>query len=158
SIKDKVRREKVFEVHEVVDIENSRVSSFQVRGIHVDEIQVNAVRDWSSPKILPVVRNNKVADALSRKTILLVSIINEVVGFDSIKDLYASDEYFCNIRMELQTKQYQGEFILLNGYLFKGNYSCTPKTFLWSQLIKKVHTGGLSAHLGQDKTNVSVES
>nr|GFA61477.1 putative nucleotidyltransferase, ribonuclease H [Tanacetum cinerariifolium] len=137
SIKDKVRREKVFEVDEVVDIENSRVSSFQVRGIHVDEIKVNAVRDWSSPKTLPVVRNNKVADALSRKTILLVSIINEVVGFDSIKVLYASDEFFRNIRMELKTKQYQSEFILLNGYLFKGNCSCIPKTFLRSQLIKK---------------------
>ncbi|GJW07194.1 RNA-directed DNA polymerase [Tanacetum coccineum] len=53
SIKDKVRREKVFEVDEALDIENSRVSSFQVRGIHVDETKVNAVRDWSSPKKLP---------------------------------------------------------------------------------------------------------
>ncbi|GKF44578.1 hypothetical protein Tco_0131130 [Tanacetum coccineum] len=32
SIKDKVRREKVFEVDEGFDIENSRASSFQVRG------------------------------------------------------------------------------------------------------------------------------
>ncbi|GKF08095.1 hypothetical protein Tco_0042319, partial [Tanacetum coccineum] len=28
-------------------------SSFQVRGINVDETKVNAVQDWSSPKILP---------------------------------------------------------------------------------------------------------
>nr|GEZ39012.1 hypothetical protein [Tanacetum cinerariifolium] len=119
SIKDKVRREKVFEVDDVLYIENSRASSFQVRGIHVDEIKVNAVRDWSSPKTLPEVRNNKVADALSRKTTLLVSIINEVVGFDSIKDLYASDEYFRNIRMELETKQYRSEFILPNGFCLK---------------------------------------
>nr|GEV38647.1 transposon Ty3-I Gag-Pol polyprotein [Tanacetum cinerariifolium] len=121
----------------VLDTENSRVSSFQVRRIHVDEIKVNAVWDWSSPKTLPEVRNNKVADALSRKATLLVSIINEVVGFDSIKDLYASDEYFHNIRIELETKQYRGEFILLDGYLFKGNCSCIPKTFLRSQLIKE---------------------
>ncbi|GKD60302.1 putative nucleotidyltransferase, ribonuclease H, partial [Tanacetum coccineum] len=33
SIEDRVRREKVFEVDEALDIENSRVSSFQVRGI-----------------------------------------------------------------------------------------------------------------------------
>ncbi|GJY26615.1 transposon ty3-I gag-pol polyprotein [Tanacetum coccineum] len=52
SIKDKVRREKVFGVDEALDIENSRASSFQVRGIHVDETKVNAVRDWSSPKTL----------------------------------------------------------------------------------------------------------
>nr|GEW92775.1 Asp_protease_2 domain-containing protein [Tanacetum cinerariifolium] len=53
SIKDKVRREKVFDVDEALDIENSRASSYQVRGIHVDKTKVNAVRDWSSPKTLP---------------------------------------------------------------------------------------------------------
>ncbi|GKB19399.1 hypothetical protein Tco_0853322 [Tanacetum coccineum] len=139
SIKDKVRHE-VFDVDEALDIEDSRESSFQVRGIHVDATKVNAVRDWSSPKTLPEDRNNKVANAfqeedelechgecntvvikpllaelgkivtddtpdalpplrniqhqidLSRKTTLLVSISNEVLGFDSIKELYASDE------------------------------------------------------------------
>ncbi|GKA50127.1 reverse mRNAase [Tanacetum coccineum] len=52
--------------------------------------------------------SNKVADALSRKTNLLVTISNEVVGFDSIKELYAS------------------------------NRLCIPKTFLMSQLIKEL--------------------
>ncbi|GKE24679.1 hypothetical protein Tco_1436191 [Tanacetum coccineum] len=53
SIEDKIRREKVFDVDEALDIENSRASSFQVREIHVDETKVNTVRDWSSPKTLP---------------------------------------------------------------------------------------------------------
>ncbi|GKB05353.1 hypothetical protein Tco_0833548 [Tanacetum coccineum] len=48
----KVLREKVFEVDELLDIENSSASSFQVRGIHFDETKVDAVRDWSSPKTL----------------------------------------------------------------------------------------------------------
>ncbi|GJX56113.1 hypothetical protein Tco_0286010 [Tanacetum coccineum] len=263
SIEDKVRGE-VFKVDEALAIENSRVSSFQVRGNHVDETKVNVVRDWPSPKIFPEVRNNKVADAfqeedeleyaeplnreaeqmggseganikvteickvplaigkyynelvtcnvvdmeacvvspkkkleskilvtlvaspkefqaerkktgvsyalvvkgiedvienaisavvkpllaefgktvaddtpvtfpplrniqhqidLSRKTTLLVSISNEVLGFDSIKKLYASDEDFGNIWMELETKQHRG----LNGhqiltYLVKSQY------------------------------------
>ncbi|GJX17110.1 hypothetical protein Tco_0217942, partial [Tanacetum coccineum] len=51
-IKDRVRHEKVFEVDEALDIENSRASYFQVRGIHVDETKDNAVWDWSSPKTL----------------------------------------------------------------------------------------------------------
>ncbi|GKD50325.1 hypothetical protein Tco_1279301 [Tanacetum coccineum] len=67
SIEDKVRRDKVFEVEEALNIENSRASSFQVRGINVDEIKVNAVRDWSSLKTLPEVRNNKVADAFQEE-------------------------------------------------------------------------------------------
>ncbi|GJV19891.1 transposon ty3-I gag-pol polyprotein [Tanacetum coccineum] len=62
SVEDKVRRE-VFDVDEALDIENSRASSFHVRGIYVDETKVNAVRDWSSPKTFLEVRNNKVADA-----------------------------------------------------------------------------------------------
>nr|GEX11144.1 RNA-directed DNA polymerase [Tanacetum cinerariifolium] len=101
---------------------------------------------------------NKVTDALSKKTTLLVTITNEVVGFDSIKELYASDEDFGNIWMEIETKQHRGEFILLDGYLFKGNHLCIPKTSLMIQLIKEVHARGLSAHLGRDKTIVSVES
>ncbi|GJU52545.1 hypothetical protein Tco_1226259 [Tanacetum coccineum] len=51
SIKDKVRREKVFEVNEALNIENSRASSFQVKGINVDKTKVNVVQDWSSLKI-----------------------------------------------------------------------------------------------------------
>ncbi|GJY62781.1 transposon ty3-I gag-pol polyprotein [Tanacetum coccineum] len=66
SIEDKVRRE-VFDVVEALDIENSRASSFQMRGIHVVETKVNAVRDWSSPKTLPEVRNNKVANVFQEE-------------------------------------------------------------------------------------------
>ncbi|GKA40654.1 RNA-directed DNA polymerase [Tanacetum coccineum] len=102
--------------------------------------------------------SNKVADALSRKTTLLVTISNEVVGFDSIKELYASDEDFHNIWMELETKQHRGEFILIDDYLFKDNRFCIPKTSLKSQLVKEIHAKGLSAHLGRDKTIASVES
>nr|GEW28038.1 retrovirus-related Pol polyprotein from transposon TNT 1-94 [Tanacetum cinerariifolium] len=66
SIKDKVRRE-VLNVVEALDIENSRASSFKMRGIHVVETNVNAVRDWSSPKTLLKVRNNKVANVFQEE-------------------------------------------------------------------------------------------
>ncbi|GJX62543.1 hypothetical protein Tco_0295443 [Tanacetum coccineum] len=154
SIEDKVHREKVFDVDEASWIlRETRVRvSFQVRGIHVDEAKVNMVRDWPSPKKLPEVRNNKVVNVLSRKTPLLVSICNKVVGLDLIKELYASDEYFGNTWMELETTQQRGKFILLDGYLFKGNRLCIPKTSLKSQLAKEMHVGGLIVHLGLNKT------
>ncbi|GJW14801.1 reverse transcriptase domain-containing protein [Tanacetum coccineum] len=111
-----------------------------------------------TPDALPPLRNIQHQIDLSRKTTLLVSISNEVLGFDSIKELYASDKDFGNIWMELETKQHQGEFILLDGYLFKGNRLCIPKTSLRIQLIKEVHVGGLSDLLGRDKTIASIES
>ncbi|GJZ00487.1 RNA-directed DNA polymerase [Tanacetum coccineum] len=92
-----------------------------------------------------------------RKTTLLVSISSKVLGFDSIKELYAIDKDFGNIWMELEIKQHRGEFILLDGYLFKGNRLCIPKTPLKSQLVKEIHAKGLSA-LGRDKTISSIES
>ncbi|GJW43295.1 hypothetical protein Tco_0072094 [Tanacetum coccineum] len=55
---------------------------------------------------LPPLRNIQHQIDLSIKTTLLVSISNEVLGFDSIKELYANDEDFCNIWMELKTKQH----------------------------------------------------
>ncbi|GKB18195.1 hypothetical protein Tco_0852118 [Tanacetum coccineum] len=72
---------------------------------------------------LPPLRNIQHQIDLSRKTTLLVSISNEVLGFDSIKKLYACDEDFGNIWMELETKQYRGS----NGhqiltYLAKSQY------------------------------------
>nr|GFA36152.1 hypothetical protein [Tanacetum cinerariifolium] len=66
SIKDKVRRE-VLDVVEALDIENSRASSFRMRGIHVVETKVNVIRDWSSPKTLLEVRNNKVVNVFQEK-------------------------------------------------------------------------------------------
>ncbi|GJV04153.1 hypothetical protein Tco_1337722 [Tanacetum coccineum] len=111
-----------------------------------------------APDALPLLRNIQHQNDLSRKTSLLVSISNEVLGFNSIKELYASDEDFHNTLMELETTQHQGEFLLLDGYLFKGNHLCIPKTSLRSQLIKEMHAGGLIVHLGWDKTIMSVES
>ncbi|GKB30754.1 RNA-directed DNA polymerase [Tanacetum coccineum] len=60
--------------------------------------------------------------------------------------------------MEFKPKQYRGEFLVLNSDLLKDNRLCIPSTSLRSQLIEEIHAGGLSAHLGRDKTISSVES
>ncbi|GJS78946.1 RNA-directed DNA polymerase [Tanacetum coccineum] len=145
--KPEVKVEEKIVKAEVVDEHVKKVQDLQSYKQHDDKIST-----------LLFGTRYKVADALSRKTTLLMSISNEVVGFDSITELYASDEDFHNTWMELKTKQHRSEFLLLDGYLFKGNRLCIPKTSLMSQLIKEIHAGGLSAHLGRDKTIVSVES
>nr|GEV48314.1 transposon Ty3-I Gag-Pol polyprotein [Tanacetum cinerariifolium] len=53
-------------------------------------------------------------------TTLLVSISNEVLVFKAIKELYVSDENFCNTWMELKTKQHWDEFLVLDGDFLKG--------------------------------------
>ncbi|GKD64595.1 hypothetical protein Tco_1306703, partial [Tanacetum coccineum] len=55
---------------------------------------------------LPPLRNIQHQINLSRKTILLLSISNEVLGFGSFKELYASNEDLGNTWMELETKQH----------------------------------------------------
>nr|GEU64694.1 mitogen-activated protein kinase kinase 5 [Tanacetum cinerariifolium] len=57
---------------------------------------------------LPPMRNIQHQIDLSRNITLLVSISNEVLGFDSIKELYANDEDSGNILMDLITKQHRG--------------------------------------------------
>nr|GEU56475.1 Asp_protease_2 domain-containing protein [Tanacetum cinerariifolium] len=96
SIEDKVRRE-VFEVDEALAIENSRASSFQVRRNHVDETNVNAVRDWASPKILPEV--NAVRDWASPK------ILPEVRNTKVVDAFQEEDELECVEPVNREAKQ-----------------------------------------------------
>ncbi|GKA38331.1 hypothetical protein Tco_0730882 [Tanacetum coccineum] len=43
------------------------VKGFNLMGNHVDETKVNVVQDWSSPKTLSKVRNNKMADVFQEE-------------------------------------------------------------------------------------------
>ena len=59
-----------------------------------------------------------VVDALSRRHTLFCSLGAQILGFDNIRELYASDEHFSLI-YESDGQIAQDEFYLDDGYLFK---------------------------------------
>lgn len=51
-----------------------------------------------------------------------------------------------------------GEFVVQDGYLFNGNHLCIPRSSLRDKLIRELHSGDLSCHVGCDKTIANLEA
>ena len=117
-------------------------------GIHVDEDKVKVVTDWPST-MWPPGASNKVADTLSRKTTLLVTMMLWVLSqlkvcMQVMKTLRHLGGNWNRATLRL--------ILVFDGYLFKENRLCIHITALKSQLIKRVHAIGSSAYLSRDKT------
>jgi hypothetical protein len=100
---------------------------------------------------------NKVADALSRKCLLMQEFRVKTLGFDDLRDMYADDPYF-NEEYEstenpvLRDRSQWIEYVIQEGLLFKGNQLCILKCSMRENLLKEKHNGGLEGHFGHDKT------
>jgi hypothetical protein len=95
---------------------------------------------------------NKVADALSWKVSLLITIRAKVIGFECLKELYAEDEDFRNTWSKCQQGLSHEGMHIHEGYLFRGNQLCIPRSSLREQIIHELHGSGLGGHLRRDKT------
>jgi hypothetical protein len=91
---------------------------------------------------------NRVADALSRKSSLLVTMTNEVLGFDFIKELLHTDSFFGPIMDEIAGGA-RSDYGVYNEFLFKGHQLCIPDCSLRLKIIQERHNEG---HVGRDKT------
>ena len=91
---------------------------------------------------------NKVADALSRRHTLLASMHVSVVGFETLPDLYPLDPFFSKIWNDLQLNR-SSEYVIVDGFLFRGNKLCIPESSLRLQVIREFHNEG---HVGRDRT------
>ncbi|GJZ30242.1 putative reverse transcriptase domain-containing protein [Tanacetum coccineum] len=92
--------------------------------------------------------SNRAADALSRRSNLLVSMQVDVLGLDVIREQLTLDPYFSNVLQGVQSGQ-KPDFNIHDGFLFKGNQLCIPDTSLRLKIIKELHGEG---HVGRDRT------
>lgn len=84
---------------------------------------------------------NKVADALSRRSTLLITMKNEVLGFDSFCDLLSTGPYFGPIIQDASASKHI-DYVLHDGFLFKGNKLCIPDSSLRLKIIQDLHNEG----------------
>lgn len=68
-----------------------------------------------------------------------------------IKDLYNTDPDLSDLYQKC-LKEPQGMFSTQEGFMFKGNKLCIPKSPLRYLLVKEVHEGALGGHFGIQET------
>ncbi|XP_075674943.1 uncharacterized protein LOC142644153 [Castanea sativa] len=102
---------------------------------------------------------NKAADALSRRVSLLSVMSVKVTGFERLKDDYQSCQDFGELYTSLSNASHPvlDDYSLQDGYLFKANKLCIPRSSVRDFLVWEIHAGGLAGHFGQDKTIEEVE-
>lgn len=102
-------------------------------------------------------QSNKVADALSRRSVLFQESQIQVLGFDFLKELYETDSNFkeafepCKNPV-LMDRSKLLDYFLQDGLLFKINQLCIPNCSVRENLIKEKHSGGLAGHFSVEKT------
>ena len=70
---------------------------------------------------------NRAADALSRVVMTLHAVRAQVIGFDRVKDDYSTCPDFGETHKNLLDGQHDNpDFVIHEGYLFKGRHLCIP--------------------------------
>jgi hypothetical protein len=100
---------------------------------------------------------NKIANALSRKCLLMQEFRVKTLGFDNLKEMYMDypdfkEAYEASENPILRDRSQWTEYMIQDGLLFRGNQLCIPKRSMRENLLKEKHKGGLAEHFGHDKT------
>ena len=74
-----------------------------------------------------------------------------VFGFVHLKAFYDKDEDFGQLYAKC-SKHPKGNFLIQEGFLFKGIQLCVLRCSTRELLIREVHEGSLAGHFGENKT------
>ncbi|KAK1642226.1 hypothetical protein QYE76_060031 [Lolium multiflorum] len=97
-------------------------------------------------------KDNIVADALSRKNMLLTQLDVKIPGLEVLCDLYATDHDFAEpYRLCALGKAWE-KYHIHDGFLFRANKLCVPESSVRLLLLQESHAGGLMGHFGREKT------
>ncbi|KAK1662330.1 hypothetical protein QYE76_050489 [Lolium multiflorum] len=97
-------------------------------------------------------KDNIVADALSRKNMLLTQLDVKIPGLEILCDLYATDHDFAEpYRLCALGKAWE-KYHIHDGFLFRANKLCVPESSVCLLLLQESHAGGLMGHFGREKT------
>lgn len=81
----------------------------------------------------------------------LAYTLPKLLGFELIKDLYATDEDF-KLVFEVCKQKAQEKFFIADEFLYYLDRLCIPKCSIRQLLVKESHSGGLMGHFGIAKT------
>jgi hypothetical protein len=100
---------------------------------------------------------NKVADDLSRRSLIVQEFQVETLGFEHLKEMYKEDAdfkeaYEACMNPLLGDKSPWTKYLIQDGLMFKGSQLCIPKCSMRDNLLKEKHSGGSARHFGHDKT------
>jgi hypothetical protein len=100
---------------------------------------------------------NNVADALSRKCLLLQEFRVKTLGFENLKDMYAGDADFVEAYEAAENPVLRDQspwidYMIQDGLLFRGNRLCISNCSMRENLVKEKHSGGLGGNFGHEKT------
>ena len=101
---------------------------------------------------------NRVANALSRRVVLMRTLSLEIVGFETLTGLYANDDHdFKKVWATCVLKQPYDNFYIHDGFLMKSGQLFLPHISLHEKVIRDLHGNGLAGQPGRDKTIESVK-
>jgi hypothetical protein len=90
------------------------------------------LRGWSFLRHFPTSLNTKkgndnvIANALSRRYVILSQLDYRIFGLESIKGQYALDDDFKDVILNCKEERTSNKYVLNDGYLFRTNRLCIP--------------------------------